>query len=595
MAGLTIQIVLFLLVLVAALVLFALEKFSVDVIALGVLAVITLLGLVPRNEAFAGFGSDTVILILGLLILTAALERTGVVELTGRAILRRTGSDPTRLLVIITAVSAVLGAVMSNTATVAFFLPIVMGLARRARLSASRLLMPLAFASILSSSVTLVSTSTNIIISGLMTRYKMAPMSMFEMAPVGIPITLAGLVYLLLIGKRMIPDRADSGQLSEDFGLRSYLTEILIMPGSFLIGKTLAESGLGRDLDLTVMQVVREKSKYMAPDAKLCLQEGDILLVEGSRVQILKIKDTSGIDIKADVKLSDPELLSKDMGLIEVILMPRSPLIGRTLKGIRFRENYGLQVLAINRGEGTLRRKISQVVLRMGDVLLLQGHRANLSILQEDKTFQILGVIDDRRPNVRRAPLAISIFAGVLILSALNLIPLSLSVIIGVVVAFLTRCITPEEAYREVEWKALILIGSMLAVGTAMEYTGTAKFLAGHLAGLGGSSHPYWLLSAFFIVTVLLAQPMSNQGAAVVIIPIAIQTALHLGFNPRTFAMMVAVAAPCSYLTPLEPACLMVYGPGRYKFVDFLKVGSLLTVVIFVISIFLVPLIWPLH
>lgn len=595
MAGLTLQISLFLLILVAALVLFALEKFSVDVIALGVLVVITLLRMIPINEAFAGFGSDTVILILGLLILTAALERTGVVELTGRAILRRTGSDPTRLLVIITVVSSVLGAVMSNTATVAFFLPIVMGLARRARLSASRLLMPLAFASILSSSVTLVSTSTNIIISGLMTKYKMAPMGMFEMTPVGIPITIVGLVYLLLIGKRMIPDRSDSAQLTEDFGLRSYLTEILIMPGSFLVGKTLAESGLGRDLDLTVMQVVREKSKYLSPDARLVLQEGDVLLVEGSRDQILKIKDTSGIDIKADVKLSDPDLVSEDMGLVEVILMPRSPLIGRTLKGIRFRENYGLQVLAINRGEGTLRRKISQVVLRMGDVLLLQGHRANISILQEDKTFQILGVIDDQRPNVRRAPLAVAIFAGVLILSALELIPLSLAVIIGVVVAFLTRCITPEEAYREVEWKALILIGSMLAVGAAMEYTGTAKFLAGHLAGIGGDSHPYWLLSAFFIVTVLLAQPMSNQGAAVVIIPIAIQTALQLGLNPRTFAMMVAVAAPCSYLTPLEPACLMVYGPGRYKFTDFLKVGSLLTVFIFVISIFLVPLIWPLH
>ena len=587
------QIALLLFILAASLVLFSLERVPADVTALGVLLSLILTGLLPADQAFAGFGSATVMMTLGLLILTATLLRTGVVEMTGRAILRRTGSDPNRLFVVIVVASAVVGAFMSNTASTAFFVPITIGLAQRARISASKLLMPLAFASILTSSVTLVSTSTNIIVSGLMTKYDLSPMGMFELAPVGVPIAVAGLIYMFVVGRRLIPDRSHPDELSEGFGIRPYLTEIMILPDSPLIGKTLDEWGLGKDLDLTVLRVIRDKSRHLAPRAETVLEEGDVLLVEGQRDDILKIKDSSGIDIKADVKLSDPDLQTEDMRLVEVILLARSPLIRRTLKSFRFRERYGLQVLALNRHGETLRRKISQVGLRMGDVLLIQGDRANIAALEDDKTFSILGAVEDKRPNLRQAPIAIAIFVGALAAATLGILPLPVAVLLGTLLAFLTRCITPEEAYREVEWKAVILIGSMLALGAAMESTGAAKFLAAQFVNLAGRTEPAWLLTAFFILTVLLTQPMSNQAAAVVVVPIAIQTALQLDLNPRTFAMMIALAASCSYLTPLEPSCLMVYGPGRYRFIDFLKVGSLLTVLIYVIAIVLVPLVWP--
>jgi len=587
------QIALLLFILAASLVLFSLERVPADVTALGVLLSLILTGLLPADQAFAGFGSATVMMTLGLLILTATLLRTGVVEMTGRAILRRTGSDPNRLFVVIVVASAVVGAFMSNTASTAFFVPITIGLAQRARISASKLLMPLAFASILTSSVTLVSTSTNIIVSGLMTKYDLSPMGMFELAPVGVPIAVAGLIYMFVVGRRLIPDRSHPDELSEGFGIRPYLTEIMILPDSPLIGKTLDEWGLGKDLDLTVLRVIRDKSRHLAPRAETVLEEGDVLLVEGQRDDILKIKDSSGIDIKADVKLSDPDLQTEDMRLVEVILLARSPLIRRTLKSFRFRERYGLQVLALNRHGETLRRKISQVGLRMGDVLLIQGDRANIAALEDDKTFSILGAVEDKRPNLRQAPIAIAIFVGALAAATLGILPLPVAVLLGTLLAFLTRCITPEEAYREVEWKAVILIGSMLALGAAMESTGAAKFLAAQFVNLAGRTEPAWLLTAFFILTVLLTQPMSNQAAAVVVVPVAIQTALQVDLNPRTFAMMIALAASCSYLTPLEPSCLMVYGPGRYRFRDFLKVGSLLTVLIYVIAIVLVPLVWP--
>jgi di/tricarboxylate transporter len=399
---------------------------------------------------------------------------------------------------------------------------------------------------------------------------------------------------MLTLGRKLIPDRTASEELTGEFGLRPYLTEIIIMPDSPWIGKTLEESGLGRDLDLTVLRLDRAKERLMAPRASLELQEGDVLLVEGMREQIIKIKSTGGIDIKADVKFSDPDLETKDTRLVEALLMPRSPLVGRTLARLRFRERFGLQVLAINRHGETIRNKISAVPLRLGDVLLLQGHRANINALQDSRMLNILGSVEEPSPYFRRAPLAIAIFTGALAAGTFNLVSFPIAMLAGAVLAFLTRCITPEEAYREVEWKALILIGSMLAVGVAMEQTGTARYLSNLIVGVIGQSQPVWLLTAFFILTVLLTQPMSNQAAAVVLVPVAIQTALRLELNPRTFAMMVAVAASTSYLTPLEPSCLMVYGPGRYRFIDFLKVGSLLTILIYLIAILLVPKIWPL-
>ena len=588
-------ILLLLVIIVLALILFSLERVPADVVALGVMLSLILTGLLPTERAFAGFGSDTVMMILGLLILTAALTRTGVVDIAGRAVMRHTGQDPNRLLVIIVVTAATLSAFMSNTASTAFFLPIVLGAAQRTRTSASQLLMPLAFASILSSSVTLVSTSTNLVISGLMAQYNLPAIGMLELAPVGVPVALAGIVYILTIGRRIIPNRLGLDEFDQPFGVRLYLTEVMILPESPLAGKTLSESGLGSELDLNVLRIVRGKNRYFGPRSNLVLDEGDVLLVEGNRDEILKVKDIAGIDIKADVKLGDPGMTSEEAELVEVILMPGSPLLGRTLKRFRFRERYGLQVLAINRQGETIRRKISQVQLRLGDMLLVQGRRANISMLATARSLSVIGAVEERRPNVQRAPIAIAIFVASLGATTLGLLPLPVAVLLGSMAAFVTRCITPEEAYREVEWKAIILIGSMLSVGTAMQETGAADYIAGELVTLVGSAQPLALLTGFFVLTVLLTQPMSNQAAAIVVVPIAIQAALRLDLNPRTFAMMIAVAASCSYLTPLEPACLMVFGPGRYKFVDFLKVGSLLTVIVFVIAIVLVPLVWPLQ
>jgi di/tricarboxylate transporter len=581
-------------IILVGLVLFSIERFPADVVALGILVVLVLTGLLPADQAFAGFGSDAVMLILGLLILTAALVRTGVVDLAGRYMTRFTGSHPNRMLIAVMGASSLLSTVMSNTASTAFFLPIVIGMARKARISSSRLLMPLAFSTILASSVTLVATSTNIIVSGLMVTYNLPPLGLFELTPVGLPILLVGIAYMYFIGKRMIPERESVSDTESSKGYEQYLTETVILPESPLAGKTLSQAGLGRDLDLTVLRVVRDHNRYLAPRADLTLQENDVLLLEGHRDEILKIKNTAGIDIKAEVDMADPSLESDEVRLVDVILLPRSPLLRRTLRGLNFRERYQVQVLAVSRQGETIRSKLADVRLRLGDVLLLQGSRAAIRSLEEDNSIRVLEEHAEKLPHLQRAPIALISFLGALLLGALNILSLPVALFIGVLAVFVTRCITPEEAYREVEWRVLILIGSMLALGVALEHTGAARYFAMQIVEMVGSSSPYWLLAGFFILTMLLTQPMSNQAAAVVVVPIAIQTALQLGLNPRTFAVMIALGASASFLTPLEPACVMVYGAGNYRFLDFIKVGSLLTLAIFMLAIVLVPIIWPL-
>jgi di/tricarboxylate transporter len=590
----TLPIILLLVILVIALLLFWFEWVSPDVTALGVLLALIVLGLVPLEQAFAGFGSDTVILLLGLLIMTAALMRTGVVEVVSRKLLQFTSKYPGSLLPVTMLTVAMLSAVINNTAAAAFFLPVILGLSQRSKISASRLLMPMAFAAILASSLTLVSTSTNVVVSGLMTQAGLAPIGMLELTPVGLPVLAVGLVYMLFFGQRLIPERPAPETLTETFGLRPYLAELRIGSDSALAGSTLAQSGLGQNFDLTVLAIIREGKRQLEPSADDILQAGDKLLAEGSSEAILKVKDIPGIDIQADAKFSDVDLQSDGLGLAEALLLPGSPFIGGTPKGLQMRERYQIQVVAINRRTGIIRSKIADTRLKLGDVLLIQGNQRQIAALQAENTFDVLGVMDAQRFNRKQAWTVMGIFAGALLLGSFKLVPLPAAMLLGALLVFVTRCITPDDAYRQLDWKVLILIGSMLGLGVAMQSTGTAEYLADRLTALAGTWNPLWLLTGFFALTVLLTQPMSNQAAAAVVIPVALQTALQLGLNPRTFAMMIAIAASTSYLTPLEPACLMVYGPGRYRFMDFLKVGGLLTVVVYLLAIILTPMLWPL-
>lgn len=577
-----------------AIILFAWDRIPADVIALGVMLAIIATGLLPSDKAFAGFGSDTVIMILGLLVMTAGMISTGVVDIAGRHIFDYAGRNAAVFLPVIMVSVAVVSAFVSNTAATAFFVPLVLGYSAKIKESPSLFLLPLAFSSILTSSVTLISTSTNLVVSDLLTKNQQPPMGMFELAPVGIPIALAGILYVWLVAPRLLPRRSDQAA-EETIGERKYQADVVVVEDGPLVGKSLDEAKIGADSGLKVATLIRDEEaiRGKANLAGIKLAAGDELLIEGLRADLLKIKDAEGLDLKADAHLVDEEEDKERQAIVEGVILPNAPLIGETLRSLEFKERYGLQVLAIHRA-GRVPRSIASARLRMGDVLLLQGRPEALKELERGNLFNIFGGVERGRLNRAKAPIAALIFVAAIVAATLKVLSLPVAMLGGAFLMLLTRCLSPDDAYRQIEWKALILIGALLSLGAAMETTGAGKYLADKLIGVVGAGNPYALLTCFFVLTVVLTQPMSNQAAAVVVFPIAIQTGIQLGVDPRAFGMMVAIAASCSYMTPLEPSCLMVYGPGKYRFFDFFKVGAPLTVIIYLIAILLTPLVWPL-
>lgn len=579
----TILLVLF----VAALVLFATEWLPVDVTALGLLSALLLFGLLDPKKAFAGFGSDTVLTLAGLFILTRVLLRAGVIEWIGHALARRARNATVMLRAMLATVAGV-SSLTSNTATTAVFLPVVSGLSRRAGIPASRSLMPLAFASILGGTITVIGTSTNLVVSGALPATGLRPLGFFELAWVGVPVAIIGMLYLFFVAPRLLPAR--EAQLEDT--LRAYLADLTVAPGSPLIGQSLRDSGLGRDHGLTVVAVRREEQTWYAPGADFVIQEGDTLALEGPTERILAGKTNLGVVSRSEQKMLAAEGVTPgaSVRLVEAVVLPGSPLLGRTLRESRFRERYGLSVLALHRRERTTER-LGQMRVRVGDVLLIQGQAEKVAGLGD--RFAVLGDLTDQQSDLKKAPLALLLFLGAVGLGATGVLPLGVAVVVAVALSLALRLISPEEAYGSVEWPVIVLVACMLAFGTAFEETGAARVLTGAVSGVLEPLGPYGLLGALFVVTVALTQPMSNQAAALVMLPLAIGTAKALGYDPRPFVIGITVAASNSFITPLEPSCMLVYGPGHYTFMDFVRVGAGLTLLAFAVSMLVIPLVWP--
>ncbi|PTA68440.1 SLC13 family permease [Deinococcus arcticus] len=568
---------------VVALVLFATEWLPVDVTALGLLSALLVLGLVTPKAAFAGFGSDTVLTLASLFILTRVLLRAGVIEWIGAALVRRSRNAAGTLRALLGTVAGV-SAFTSNTATTAVFLPVVSGVARRAGIPASRALMPLAYASILGGTITVIGTSTNLVVSGALPATGQKPLGFFELAWVGVPVAVVGLLYLFFVAPRLLPVR----DLALEDRLRAYLADLTVVPGSALAGQTLRESGLGRDHGLTVVAARRGQDTRYAPGPDFRIEEGDTLTVEGHTERILAGKSTLGVVSKSEQKLqaADPG----GVRLLEAVVMPGSGLLGRTLKESRFRERYGVSVLALHRRARTTER-LAGLRVQVGDVLLVQGSPERLGALGDH--LAVLGDVTEHARDLRRAPLALLLFGGAVVLGGLGVVPLAVAVVVAVALSLALRLLTPEEAYGAVEWPVIVLVACMLAFGSAFESSGAARVLTGALSGVLEPLGPYGLLAALFVVTVALTQPMSNQAAALVMLPLAIGTAGALGYDPRPFIIGITVAASNSFITPLEPSCMLVYGPGRYTFADFVRVGAGLTAVTFVVALLVIPRVWP--
>ncbi len=590
----TTQIAIVLALLVIALVLFGLERIPLEVVSILLVMALVLTNTLTASEAFAGFGNDIVITIAGLFLLTGGLAKTGIIDEVGRRLHRTAGDSEFRIAALIMFAAALCAAVMKNTTTTAMFLPVVLGIAARRNISPSKLLMPLAFGAILGGTCTLIGTSTNLAVSGALPRYGIEPFTMFELTRVGVLIVCVGMLYMLLVGLRLLPTRKTSDSLTEQYHVRQYMTEVIVLDNSPLIDKSLAEARIGDEFDLTVLGILRGQDQYrIAPNPEEKIKADDLLLVQGRAEDILRVKSEAGIEIKPDFTLNDTLLEGKGTELFEAMVPRGSDFIGRTLKRLGVRRRHRVTVLAINRHGVDLLSKISRVRLRFGDVLLIQGTREQVETLATDGHILLLEEISRKQQRPYKQKWALLAFAVFLFFSLTHLVPLSIAVLIGVMILLATRSLRMSEIYEIIDWRLLILIACMISFGVAMEKTRADQYLADFIVQGTGHYGPIAVLAGFFLMTVALTQPMSNQAAALVMLPISVKTALALGLNPRTFAVTVTYAASCSFLTPLEPACVLVYTPGRYRFLDFLKVGSILTIAVFAIVIWLVPIFWP--
>jgi di/tricarboxylate transporter len=587
------QIAIVLGLLVLAVILFATEKISVDVVTLLLLITLVGTGILTTEEAFAGFSSEIVVILAAIFVVSGALQETGVLDLIGAAILRLAAAGHNRLLLIMMAAASGTSAFMNNTTVTAMLVPPVIGLARKARLSPSKLLMPLAYASILGGTCTLIGTSTNVAVSGYIDHAKMTPLGMFELAPIGLVIVAVGVLYIMFIGQRLLPDRA-GGDPDVDFGLRAYLSEIVVLPGSPLIGQSSFESDLNV-LDFRIFKIYRGEEEIL-PARQVEIAERDVLLVEGNVGNLMKVKKIEGIEMDTERKMGDLTSARRRFRIAEVLVTAQSEVVGRTLREANFRQRYGLTVLAVARHGETLRDMVGNVVIRAGDLLLVQGPPDRLESLRADRPgLAVLDEVTQPLYSPRRGMFTISIFLIAIVIGTLGWLPLSVAFLSAAVVAVLTRCISLEKAYEFIDWRLLILIGGMTAFGVAMEKTGTAEFLANHIVEWMEPMGVMAILAAFLILTILLTQPMSNAAAALVVLPVALTAAQKLGVNERTFAIGIMLAASVSFIAPFEPSCILVYGPGKYRFMDFVRTGSGLTAVLTIVVLLLVPVFWPLR
>jgi di/tricarboxylate transporter len=582
-----------------ALVLFGSEKLPVDVVGIILVIGLVLTGILTVNEGVSGFGDNIIITIAGLFVLTGGLIKTGLVDLIGRRLYRISGNNELLLTALIMSVAAISASVLKNTTTTAMFVPVVLGLATRARIAPSKLLMPLAFGAILGGSCTLIGTSTNLAVSSAMQRYGMPPFSMFELTQVGIFTVIFGMFYMLLVGRKLLPNRGGEESLTEQYHIREYVSEVLVLPESNLVGKTLGEANINLELDLNVLGIIRDSEQRIAPRPDERIEAGDLLIVEGKLTDILNIKSEAGLKIKSDFEFNDATLEGGDIELFEVMVMRDSRLVGQTLKTLNFRRTYDLTVLAINRHGETFLDKISSLKLKFGDVFLVQGKRKTIEPYVVEGELLLLEDVSSGSMRTEKRRWAIAAFGLFLALSLSKVVigvdvPLAIAVLLGVLLLLATKTVRYSELYSLIDFRLLVLIACMMSFGVAMEKTGTDVYLAALIQNYFGQYGGTAVLAGFFLLTVVLTQPMSNQAAALVVLPIAVKTALALGLNPRTFAVAITYAASFSFITPLEPACVLVYTPGRYRFIDFVKVGTILTVVVFIVAMVLVPMFWKL-
>ncbi|MFQ5876932.1 MAG: SLC13 family permease [Acidobacteriota bacterium] len=573
---------------------FALELMANEVFALIVMVTLVVCGILPVDRAFMGFANSAILMIAGIMILTGGIIHNGAADYIGRTIQRIAGNSERRTNAYLLGFVNVISAVINNVAATAMFIPVAEGLARRLRVNRSRYLLPIAFASMMGGMCTLFGTSTNVAVSGALRDHGLLPLGLFELTPLGVIVSIVGFLYLSLVAPRLLGRPPEKGPV-DAYGIKGFVFEVIVGEGSALVGKTIEQSRVGQTLGVNVLAIERGEQRIISPLGSDRILAGDLLLVEGARDAMPAIQATRGLEIKHLPALRRADLESDRVRLVEATISYNSPFIGKTLKELNFRHRFDLGVLAIHRRGEVVVDKVGRIRLRAGDVLLIHGQVEMFDRLGQEPTMLLLESVVLPKYNPRRAVRALLIFAAAVAAILLGWLDAPTAFLAGGALVMALKCLPPDEAGSYLNVRFLVMLAGMVSLGMAMESSGAARLLADAVVSLLPSGEPRLLLAVFFLLTALLTQALSNAAAALLILPIALHAAVAAAVDPRSFGVTVAIAASSSFITPLEPACLLVYSTGRYRFRDFVRVGTLLTLVVFAVTMVLVPRLWPLR
>ncbi len=587
----TVEIAIVLTFVAGAVFLFATEKLPVDLTSIIVMVGLVVAGIITPEEGISGFSHPATVTVAAMFVLSAGLYRTGAVNFIGAKLVHIGRKNVWLAVVSLMVTAGTFSAFINDTAVVAILLPVVLGLAQELRVSPGKLLMPLSFSALFGGTCTLIGTSNNILVSSLAVKHGEPAFGMFEFTPFGIVIAVAGTLYMLVIGIRLIRTEPWEDDQRNLFGIGDYLTEIVIKDGASFVGTSLADSALLSDLDIRGVHVYRNGVPLADEPDRIVLQYGDHLKVRCNLDTFRKLQQRPGIMLRHE---RDGGERAGDTVLVEAVIAPDSTLDGRTLRQARFRSRYGITALAVRHRRLVKHENLEDMSLQAGDVLLFDMERHHLDQMREDRTFVLVSEVEFPTFRRRRLLTAVAIIAFVVISAGTGLLPILMSAIIGCVLMVLSRCLTLEEAYDAVQWKVIILLGGVLSLGKAMESSGAALLLARFLVDVVGPFGPRAVVSGFFLMTSLLTGLMSNNATAALLTPIAIATAGSLGVDARPFLMAVTYAASAAFMTPVGyQTNTLIYSLGHYRYADFLRVGAPLTILFWLLATILIPWFWP--
>ena len=584
--------ILTLLVLAGAIALFVSEKLPVDMVAILALSALVILGIVGPEVAISGFANEATITVAAMFVLSAGLQRTGALRAIARLFARIQWPWLFGLVVMVTIAGA--SAFVNNTAMVAVFLPLVLAATSANGLPPSKFLIPMSNAAQMGGVSTLIGTSTNLLVNSLAKDLGVRGFTLFEFAPLGIACAVVGIVYLMTIGRWLLPAN-QSTALTETYELGKYITELRVSAGSPMIGKSIADAKLGEKHGVYVMELERDGEHLSwAPRAEV-LREGDVLLARGDWSRITEVRERMKLEIEPEFKLRDEQFEVGDRSLLEVMIAPNSRFQDETLKDLEFKWHYNATVLAIHRRGEVLREKVREVTLSTGDVLLMMVPKDDIPALRRNPNVVIVTEREDDGASRRKAPLALAIMAAAIGVAATGLLPIVIAALIGCVLMVVTRCIEPEEAYDAVDWRIIVMLAGVLPIGFALQQSGAAEFLAQHTLGRMGDLDPVLVLAVVYLLALVLSELMSNAAAAVLLVPIVVSASMSMGLSPTPFLVAVAFAASTSFSTPVGyQTNTMVYSIGDYRFTDFMRVGIPLNVIFWILGVILIPRFWPL-